>query len=238
MFSSPQFKTWADAKSNVVFFCHITSRIPGAKHANLLSAKGGRGFPHMVVMNHEGMVLAKVGQRSTQGFDAALSEAGENQAKLTELSTKAAAGDKEAAKALFSKRVELGAFQTLAAAKEALGKLDISDEEKKALGSSLVGMEIKEQLGKVTRDPASQIAAGKAFAAMADAGRVPAKGTSQEFQGFWILQMTYAKSVKDVKVYERALNMMKSVFGNEPRAAGFMQAKEAELAALKAAAGE
>ncbi len=52
-----------------VLFCHITSRVEGEPYADLLSKKGGGGWPYLVAMDADGNVAAKhSGSRSVEGF--------------------------------------------------------------------------------------------------------------------------------------------------------------------------
>ena len=48
MLSTEEFKAFA---GEVVPFLHVTSRVEGEHHPDLLEKKGGRGFPHLVVLD-------------------------------------------------------------------------------------------------------------------------------------------------------------------------------------------
>ena len=65
MLSAAEFSAFA---KEVVPFLHVTSRLEGASYPDLLSQKGGRGFPYLVAMDAEGRVTAQAEQRSVDGF--------------------------------------------------------------------------------------------------------------------------------------------------------------------------
>ncbi|MEZ6188839.1 MAG: thioredoxin family protein [Planctomycetota bacterium] len=69
---TPEFAEFAQ---EVVPFLHITTRIEGRKHDDLLTQKGGKGFPHLVIMDAEGGVLKEVEDRSVESFRAAIEDA-------------------------------------------------------------------------------------------------------------------------------------------------------------------
>ena len=60
-----EFKKFATEQ---VMFLHITTRIPERENDGMLQEKGGRGFPYLAVLDAEGNVVAKVQQRSVDGF--------------------------------------------------------------------------------------------------------------------------------------------------------------------------
>ncbi|MCA8926126.1 MAG: hypothetical protein KDD82_30245 [Planctomycetes bacterium] len=110
--STPEFKEFA---KEVVLFCHITTRIAGRKHDGLLSEKGGRGFPYLVVMDAKGDVLSTVQNRSVAGFRAAV----ETAQAYVDLATKE---DRTPAEEVQLIEAELGLGKTTPA--DALKRLD------------------------------------------------------------------------------------------------------------------
>lgn len=231
MFSSAEFTKWAgDA---VVPFLHVTTRISTDKHQDLLQKKGGRGFPHMVVMDSDGTVLAKVGQRNIAGFQAAVTKATEIKTKLADLSKKAEEGDEAAKKELVKTYFQMGKYKSAADAKKAIADMGLKEED---FANELGVMQIDGIIANIrSREdvPAAQAKIG----ALAEKGVMPPRGQTRTFQAFWVLTMDYAKGKNNVALFEKALGEMKAVFGSNPRAAGFFQQKEAELQQMKAAAG-
>jgi tetratricopeptide (TPR) repeat protein len=55
-FLDPKF---ADFAKDVVLFCHVTSKVPDEPHADLARAKGVEGFPGILVLDAEGVVVAR-----------------------------------------------------------------------------------------------------------------------------------------------------------------------------------
>jgi len=69
--SKPELK---DFGAKVVLFCHITTRIPGEPHDELLKEKGGRGFPTFWFLDPTGKVIGEPKGRSVADFEATLKE--------------------------------------------------------------------------------------------------------------------------------------------------------------------
>ena len=85
--------SFAEFGKQVVLFCHITSRVNGDPHQDLLQQKGGQGFPHLVFMNAEGEVVAQPQGRSAEAF----AKAHAAYLNCLELAKKLEAGDKSVA---------------------------------------------------------------------------------------------------------------------------------------------
>jgi hypothetical protein len=226
--STEEFREFA---KDYVLFCHITSMVEGEKYGDLLSKKGGKGFPHVVAMDAKGDVLAvHAGARSVEGFAATMQKGREFQTLLAKEELTAA----EAAE-LFLLRLGMGHFD-LEQARTAAAKLaDLSAEDRTRIDDALLGMEIQ-SLAPKSRGPEAAAASGKAYAEMLAAGRKPVEAETPTFQMFYILIMEYAFQNNDVALYEQGLARMKAVFGENPQAAPFFEAKEKQLAELKARA--
>ena len=69
LFSSLDLATFG---ADVVLFCHVTTRIEGDPHQELLQQKGGRGFPTLKFLDAEGEVLGAPQGRSVESLRAAL----------------------------------------------------------------------------------------------------------------------------------------------------------------------
>jgi hypothetical protein len=221
---------FAKLAEKYVLFCHITTQIPGEKHGDLLSQKGGEGFPHVVFMDAEGKVLAEhEGPRSAEGFDAT----GAKASAFIALRDQAAKGDKKAEADLLVKQLELGHLEAAEAAKKADG-MNLSKEQKAAFEAALAEREILGVLQGI-RDDEGANAAGKSFFDRYQAGK-PAPVGDQAVQGYWILLMGHAEDAKDVSAFEAGLKALKAKFGNVPQAQAFFKKQEATLEKLKGGA--
>ncbi len=211
-----------------MIFCHITTQIQGEKHGNLLSEKGGQGFPHIVFMDSEGQVLAEhAGARSAAGF----SQTGEKATQFLALREKAAKGDKEAQGDLLVQQLALGHLKADDVEKKAAG-LKLSDDQKKALEEALANARILEIARSLTSEAEAK-KAGKTYFEMHKAGK-PAPTHDDAIQAYWILMMGHAEEAKAADVFETALQALKAKFGSAPQAAAFFKKQDATLERLKA----
>jgi hypothetical protein len=224
--SSEEFKTWG---KSVVLFAHVTTRIKGRKDDDLLGKKGGRGFPHLVALDAEGNVTAKLsGGRDVAGFKTMM----ESGAKYTAIASKAEKSTDDKV-FLFGHDIEMGNLKFEDAKKRAAEIGKVTDEQKKKMDAGLLGLEIQDAMPKGRGDTAGEMAAGKKFAEMYTAGREPT--TDQLIQPFFILMMRYAETEKNADLFGKALGKLKAKFGDNPRAKGFFDAQDKKLEALKAA---
>jgi hypothetical protein len=65
----------AFARDEVVPFLHVTTRIPGREHDDLLGRYGQSGFPTVLVLDADGRCVAVPAERTIAAFRAALEEA-------------------------------------------------------------------------------------------------------------------------------------------------------------------
>lgn len=200
---------------------HITSHIKGEKYPNLLSEKGGGGFPHLAFLDESGNVLAKPKQRSVAGFTETL------KTKVPEffaLKKKAAKGGKAAKATFLMKRFELGHLDA-AAMTAAIGEGTILNES-----------QIKLISGKLAEKRVSEITRGVNFRDESTFGPIAKKLLALEKKeglppgrggmNAWYIIMGDAYQRKDAKGFERALNAMKKGGANNPR---FVTAQEKRL---------
>ncbi|MHC4608079.1 MAG: hypothetical protein ACYTAF_14305, partial [Planctomycetota bacterium] len=184
-------------------------------HQDLLSKKGGRGFPHLVFMDEMGNVLAThKGSRSAEGFAETGKKALETIKKLAELKKKAEEGDPAAKKEYLILRLDLGRL-TSAEAKKELKDLKLSEEEKADLEARILNLEINEILVGVTKDKATQVPVGKKFAEIWKSGRAPTGENERLY--FYYMIMAYAEDGKDAETFEKALEAFKRYFGDNSR---------------------
>lgn len=66
VFSEEDFAKWS---KDYVMFCHITTKVESDKYQDLMPAKAGDDFPHIVFMNATGDVIAEhEGDRTIEWF--------------------------------------------------------------------------------------------------------------------------------------------------------------------------
>lgn len=201
-------------------FLHVTTQIPGRANDDMLGKVGGRGFPHLCVLDADGSVLAThTGDRSAPGFAKTAGKAME----YVDLRKKAESGDQAARIDFAILRGEMGKLTVaeLHAELAPLGKL--SPAQEKALGGVLANAQF---------DEIQRTAVGEKCAGMLAKGHIPAD--EQKRGSFWMQIMEYADFRKDAALYEQALEGAKAIYGGNPQAAGFFKTKEARLAELKA----
>ena len=229
MLSTAEFREFA---KGVVPFLHVTSQVEGDKYPDLLSEKGGRGFPHVVCMDAEGGVLAVLNARTVDGFKDMMKRGAEFQALV-------AKKDRTPAEELSVLKAELGLgrLKPEEARARATALKGLDEAAKKELDGLLLGLDIRAEMAKITRENAKEgrIAAGKAFAEMWKAGREPTD--EDTVQPFFILMLDYAESIPDAALFEKALGELQERFGDKPQAAGFLKKQEERLAKLKGGAG-
>lgn len=183
-----------------MLFCHITSRVEDDKYQNLLSEKGGMGFPYLAYMDADGNVIAKPGGRSVQAFEATLSGA---VVEFQQLKDAAADGDEEAQRNLFVKQVEFQHFASVDDARKAMAKVKgLSDEQSKRIESMLTDQEFGAILSSV-RSLNEAAAAGKKALPMLKAGRIPGGNNSLYF---WLFIGKHAEAEKDAELLKRAIS--------------------------------
>lgn len=229
MLSTEEFKAFA---AEVVPFLHVTSRVEGEAHPDMLQEKGGRGFPYVVAMDSKGEVIGQIADRTVAGFRAMTKKAAEYVA-LAAKEKRTAAEELRYVVALH----ELNKVDVAEARKrvEALEGLD--DAGKKERDQFLLVLDIRSAVeGKNPQAMGEEekIALGKTFHEWWKAGREP---TDQgAMQPFFIFMLDYAESAKDAELFEKALGKLREVFGPMPGAAGFFKRQDDRLAKLKEAA--
>lgn len=233
--STPEFKEFA---KDVVLFCHITTRIKGRKHDDLLGKVGGRGFPHLVVMNAEGDVLSVVQRRSVEGFRAAV-EAGEAYQALKSKADRTPDEELE----LIQMDLDLGNAKP-AEALERLQGLEGADPEKvSALEAKLEAVafdatidEVLQSAGQPTNEAEQQAAIkkiGTTFWEHYQAGKRPS-GAMQASTAFYSLLMQYGLNEKLVEPARAGLDGIVELHGSNPQAKAQIEKFRKEVEALEA----
>jgi len=211
-----------------VLFCHITTNVPADKHQDLLEAKGGQGFPHIVFLDGAGNVLAEhQGSRDAEGF----SRTGGKAKSFLDVRAKAEKGDKAAEIDYALAQLELGQIKAAEATERLKGR-KLTKEQQAKLDTLAAAAEMQEIMATITPEPETQTAAAKKFLEMKKAGK-PAPEDDQLFQVYWILMMNLAESQREVALFEECLTALKGRFGKLPQAAAFLKAKDEALKKLK-----
>lgn len=215
--------------ADYVLFCHITTQIQGEKHGNLLSERGGNGFPHIVFMDSEGALIAvHEGARSAEEF----AKTGGKAKAFLDLKKRAEGGDAAAKAGLIIARLELRQLKA-GEAREQIKGVTFTPAQQSKLDGLLNDAAIREILeGLKTRDKAAMLAVGKKFYEHMKAGK-PAPTGDSEIQAYWILMMDYAESRQDAGTFEVALAGLRGKFGAVASAKPFFDKKEAILKQLK-----
>ncbi|MCU0726371.1 MAG: hypothetical protein MUE73_11360 [Planctomycetes bacterium] len=216
----------------MVLFAHITSNVEGDTYQDLLNEKGGRGFPYLAILDAEGNVVAKPPSRSVEGFRTAVDAGG----KFADLKAKKSptAADKVE---LLILEIGLGNLTYDEAKTRAEEIQGLDDELKAKLAQGLLPLEVRSHIPPVRNPTVEQrAAAGKVFAEMFRAGRVPAD--EETVQPFFIFMLDHAEAVKDAELFRTALGKLTERFGDNPRAKGFFDAQQARLAKLEAEAAD
>ena len=227
-------KEFGDFSKEFVMFCHITTRIEGRKDDDLLSKKGGRGFPHLVALDAKGDVIAQLaGGRTVEGFRAMMADGAKFMAvRKKEKKTL----DDELF--LLKHAISMGNADFAKAKERVAAMKGLSAAQAKDLDGALLGLEIDAAMPKPKSQEEAKtmgVAGGKPFAAMWAAGREPAD--EAHIGSFFSLILEWAESEKDAALFEKALVKLRAQFGSNPQAAGFFKKQDARLAALKAAGG-
>jgi hypothetical protein len=195
-----------------------------------MAEKGGRGFPHLAILDANGDVVAKPGSRDVPGFVAAVSD-GKQFMALRNKEDPSVDDRIE----LLGMEIKLGNYD-FEKAKEAAGKIEgMTDAQKAKVDEAIFPLEVMSLLPKGRQPtPEERQAAGKAFAGMFRAGRDPTE--PQIMQPFFIFMLDYAEAEKDVELFRSALGKLEAAFGDNPRAKGFFDTQKARLEKLESAA--
>jgi hypothetical protein len=123
VFSTKEFQDWA--KSNVVLFCSMMTRIEGRKDDDLLRTYGFRGFPSFAVLDHEGTAVTKKVDRSVEGVKKAVTAS----TAVMQMRAKMEAGEEIDKAEYFFARMMLGALSYEKAEEELAELENLSDEQ-------------------------------------------------------------------------------------------------------------
>lgn len=208
-----------------MLFCHVTSRVEGDAHQDLLQAKGGRGFPYLVWMDAAGSVIAKQGDRSVEGFQ----KTHKTLLDFLALEAKAAKGDKAAGVDALIAGLELGRYDVDAAKDKLAGLGKVAADKQKVIDGLLINLEVDGVMADV-RSQEQVVEAAVKFRDMEKAGRVP---TGRSARVFYSVILEGHAADKDAKAYEATLGVLKKLLEGERNAERILKRYEDTLEKLK-----
>jgi hypothetical protein len=189
-----------------VLFLHVTSHVEGDKDQDLLSEKGGRGFPTLLFLDADGEIAAQVADRSVEGFLAT----GKALKTVSALENKERSGPEDVE--FFLARIVLGKLD-LAAATKIADQLPATGADAERVAEALLELEITGKLENIrSREEAE--AAGEAFAAMVAAGRTPQKAGIPTAR-FWLSVSQHAEKQKDAALFQKCIDGVKAALGEK-----------------------
>jgi len=177
-------------------------------------------------MDADGEVLATPGDRSVGGFNATLAAI----ETYLDLKKKADAGDKSVVNDLFIAELQLGKLD-LDQAKVRHGELrGLSDGQVALIDAAFVNLEVDDIVNQVNTRQLDIEEATERFAEMAKANRIP---TGSFASSFWSIVLPYAGTTEDVKLFERGLQALKELVGDNSQFAPMLKTFEEQLEKLK-----
>ena len=201
--SEPAFAKFA---KKCVALCHITSKLPKARHQGLLRRVGGQGFPHIVFLDAKGRVLATQDgeERSVRGFERTL-------AIIERMRSSAAkAEESEVARVEVALcKIELGETKNPVVARSRLEAAGTpSAEQKPRIARALDEVEVAYLMRRSKRKKKPS-RVGPVFAAMLERGHVPHNKRRARF--FWQSLGLWAKSQDKHALIQRSKNELKKL---------------------------
>ncbi|MHC4549948.1 MAG: hypothetical protein ACYTEZ_14345 [Planctomycetota bacterium] len=202
-----------------VMFLHITTMIEGREDDDLLMRIGGTAFPHLVVMDVDGSVIRE--HRAAPTVEA-FRETGEAGRQRLALRASAAAGDRDAILKLAFARADGQQITSKRLRREVARAGRLTAEEQERFAKALTGLLFAE---------AEVCAQGAWYLRMEKEGLVP-----QEVEPrtqFYVGILKWAEFQEDAAIYGRALEEMRKMHGEEPRAESFFRMARRKLAQLE-----
>lgn len=194
-----------------------------AKYDDLLTQKGGRGFPYLVFLDAEGNLAGKHNlERTVEGFTAT----GALVRALADAKKKGAAAEE------FVLKAELALVDAAGIRKNPKPE-GATPEQVKRLDVALANAEVMEDIEGLRgqRDPSAGVTLGKKYAEWKTAGKVPTWPYSS--QTFWMLLMDFAAADKNAALFEEGLNALRPKFEKLRGGPEWIQKKEEILKKLK-----
>ena len=232
---------FAEFGKKAVLFCHVTSRVDADKYQNLLSERGGQGFPYLAYLDADGALIGAPKGRDVAAFDAGLTDAAASAKAWADEVKKLSAGSNADKIELVIKRVDRGELK-VEEAREALKPLgEMSSDQRAKFNGIVADGEVMRILSAVKppttpaeREKVVSELAGQ-FAAMEKDGLVPNKPANQ--MNFFGLMFETASQKKDLARMEAIQAAAKSKCDPKDRMIGslltFMQKRLDETRAAE-----
>ena len=211
----------------MVLFLHITSRVEGEPHPDLMSEKGGLGWPFVSYLSETGEVMAQqsYSKMEVAGFEETLAD---DVQAYSVLAKKAASGDVQAQAEFFMMRFELGTLSP-AELEAALGKQGfLSDKQVVRVRLKLLEVETQSILKGIDYN-APETFGPYAAKLLALQKRV---GLPEGAAGInpWLVVLEDAYTRKDAPVFEMAFTALKAAGMRNDR---FVQQRQKQLDEIK-----
>jgi hypothetical protein len=214
----------------VVLFLHVTTRIDGERYGDLLSEKGGTGFPWLVFMSPEGDVIAPHDDaRSVPGFRRTLDRA----TRWSAAKAKADGGDRHARADMLFLETELGRMEVVDL-EDALAEAGLEPDE--AQRKWLLGLKANQQVDEImedlrrSRDEGSVRRLRGEMAGLRAAGSIPT-GFYQRVN-FWMIIAEHAAAQGEKALLEEAIKSAREFVAEIPALEAPLKAFETKLAEL------
>jgi hypothetical protein len=213
---------FAKLADRYVLFCHITSQAQGEKYQDLLAEKGGQGWPSVFFLDSGGNVLARhAGPLTVEGIDAA----GEKPRAFLDLKRRSEKGGPPEKIEFILARLETGQLKPGEAEDGIRGTGGTpSAEQRRRLDELVANVEVEAILRPVKSEETKNAAAKTCYERRKSGKAAP---TVEPWRGaYWNLVLERAQSVKDVEVFEEALQVLKEKYSKLPDALKYLRDKE------------
>lgn len=202
----------------------MTTHIEGHPYDDLLSRKGGTGFPTLMFLDAEGRILqTHSGPRTVKGFEDSL----ESVQAFLDLVARAEGGDAGAATDVLIRQLELEWFDFEEARTRAEALEKVGSKQRKILDQLLVETEVRSLAAEAGDDPAKRQAAGEHFLAMWKDERVPTN--EAQLYPFWFLMADHAEAIGDRKLFKKIFEEAEDALKRNARYARVLKKLEGRL---------
>ena len=203
---------------------HVTTRIPGHPHDDLLSRNGARGFPTLQFLDADGKVLATVGDRTVATFEEALDALH----RIEAVRARAQAGDPlaEADLLLMEQvlgRVELSMFRERAAMLKGP-----SSAQRARVDQTLVDLAIWEAVGLSDEKLRMQ-----RLLAILNAGQRPSNSPRYAVN-FWSMLGRHGQTEGDAALLRRVIAGIRETMAGDAQIQAYADSLEVTAVALEA----
>lgn len=222
LLSSDEFVKWS---KKVTLCLHVTSRVAGEAHGNLLYEMGGNGFPTLSFLDAEGNLLQQVGGGEV-GLDA-LERSWQKLQTWKTLRADVEAGKAERARELFLMEMAMG-NRPYAEMVQRAQAMKLEGAEQAKVAQQLTNLQFTEVLRRTPRE--DKAAAGAQLLPLFEAGRYPDCSTETSY---WDCLFAHAAAKKDAALYGRILDVVKQRKAGDARLKRYLRQLEDQYEELK-----